>query len=110
MQREYRIILYVWAALIALALLSLATAFLPLGAGNSVACMLIAMLKAALVISFFMKLKGAGAAVQVFAATGLFVLALLFGISRSDFAVRRQSPAPWHAPQAEGPSEHPAKP
>jgi cytochrome c oxidase subunit IV len=84
-----------WLALMALLALTTASSYIPMGAWNSVANMGISCAKALLIALFFMHLRGAGALLRIAAITGLVWLALLFGLSWSDFGTRSISPAPW---------------
>jgi cytochrome c oxidase subunit 4 len=88
-----------WAALIALMLASLGSAYVPLGPWNSVISLAIAAVKIALVLWWFMQLRRAGALLRLCAAVGLFMLALLFGLSGLDDATRDRRAAPVQAPQ-----------
>jgi cytochrome c oxidase subunit IV len=90
--------LQVWAALIALLALSCASAFVPLGWFNGALNMVIALSKAALVAMFFMHLRSASMLFRLCAASALFALALLFGLSGSDYATRIIRPAAWAPP------------
>ncbi|GAB3401122.1 Caa(3)-type oxidase subunit IV [Massilia agilis] len=91
----------VWIALLALLALSAASAWLRLGAWNSVANLGIAVLKALLVALFFMRLATGGALLlRVVALTALFTLALLLALSGSDYATRELFRAPWDQPTA----------
>ena len=78
----------VWMALIALLLATLGSAFVPLGALNSAINLAIATAKALLVAWFFMHLRSGHAMLRITAAAGLFWLAILIGLSLTDFAVR----------------------
>jgi cytochrome c oxidase subunit 4 len=84
-----------WLALMALLALTTASSYIPMGAWNSVANMGISCAKALLIALFFMHLRGAGVLLRIAALTGLVWLALLFGLSWSDFGTRNISPAPW---------------
>jgi len=89
----------VWIALLALLALTAGSAFVNLGAWNSVANLVIAAAKALLVAAFFMHLRRhASALVRVFAAAALFTLALLFALSGADYATRHIAPVPWSEP------------
>jgi cytochrome c oxidase subunit IV len=87
-----------WAALMLLLALSCASAFVPLGAFNSIVNFAVAAAKALLVAVFFMHLLHASSLTRIFAAVALFMLALLFGLSSADYATRHIVPAPWAAP------------
>ncbi|TCS39372.1 cytochrome c oxidase subunit 4 [Paucimonas lemoignei] len=101
-KRESRRIAAVWLALLVLLALTAASAYLKLGAANSVINMAIALVKAALVAVFFMHLRGSHALVRVIAATALFTLALLFAVSSTDYATRMVFRAPLQAPVTGG--------
>jgi cytochrome c oxidase subunit IV len=104
--REYRLCAGVWIALMLLLAATCASAYLPLGVWNSVTNLVIAAVKVLLVSVFFMHLKSGSAAIRIYAVTALFALALLFGLTLTDYEVRDahhttyQQPrqAPSHAP------------
>jgi cytochrome c oxidase subunit 4 len=58
----------------------------------------IACAKALLVALVFMRLCTAGVLIRLVCVTGLVLLALLFGLSGTDYATRHQLPAPWSEP------------
>jgi cytochrome c oxidase subunit 4 len=99
-KKEYKLCVSIWLSLVVLALLSLGSAYLPMGMWNAVASMGIAAIKVALVVAFFMRLGGTGA-VRIYAAAGLFVLMLLLIISGADYATRVTDEAPWQTPLGE---------
>lgn len=78
----------VWAALIALLLLTLGSAYVQLGRFNAAINLAIAAAKALLVIFFFMHLRSAHYMLRIAATAGFFWLAILIGLSLTDFAVR----------------------
>ncbi|WP_168204797.1 cytochrome C oxidase subunit IV family protein [Noviherbaspirillum sp. UKPF54] len=90
--------LLVWAALIVLLLITFGSAYLKLGAWNSVLNLAIAAVKAALVAVFFMHLRGAPALLRIAASAAILTLALLFGLSQADYATRTLHGAPWQSP------------
>jgi cytochrome c oxidase subunit 4 len=90
--------LLVWAALMVLLLLTVASTWLRLGAWNSVLNLAIATLKALLVAIFFMRLRRASALLRLVAAAALLALAVLFGLSHTDYATRSMQSAPWQKP------------
>ena len=94
-RRDY---LVTWAALLALLAATFALAHLRLGTWNSVVSLAIAALKALLVACVFMRLRRAPALVVIFAGAALVAMAILFGLSGTDYATRAISPAPWTAP------------
>jgi cytochrome c oxidase subunit 4 len=87
-----------WVGLMIFLALTFASSYLPMGPWNTVANTGISCAKAVLIALFFMHLRHAGALLRVAAVAGLLWLALLFGISWTDFATRQISPAPWIAP------------
>jgi cytochrome c oxidase subunit 4 len=89
-----------WAALMALmALMALRPrAHSPLGEWNTVINLAIAALKAALVAWFFMHLRRVAPLTRALAVAAVFMLALLFGLSSTDFATRPDAPARWDPP------------
>lgn len=94
----YQCIILVWAALMALLLLSFGSAYLKLGAWNNVINLGIAAVKALLVAVFFMHLRSASTMLRIVAATALLTLALLFGLSHADYATRVMQHSPWQTP------------
>jgi cytochrome c oxidase subunit 4 len=94
-KREYVVVLAVWLALVALALLSCGSAYLPIGAWNTVASMSIAVVKAVLVALFFMRLARSGGSVRIYAVVGTWTLFLLLSIGGSDYLSRDTVHAPW---------------
>lgn len=94
-RHPYRRGILVWAALMALLLLSFGSAYLKLDAWNSVINLAIAAAKAALVALFFMHLRKSSALLRIVAVIALFTLVLLFGLSDADYATRVMHSAPW---------------
>ncbi len=95
-----RVYLAVFGALIALALLTTAISYIDLGLFNSVAALLIAGLKTALVVLWFMHVRYASRLTWVFVIAGFCWLAILMALSASDYMTRGWLPAPnafpWH--------------
>jgi caa(3)-type oxidase subunit IV len=79
--------------------LTFGSAYLQMGAWNSVVNLTIAAAKAALVGIFFMHLTASHEVTRIFACVALFTLALLFILSGSDYATREIYRAPWQTPQ-----------
>jgi len=88
-----------WLGLMVFLALTLGSSYIPMGPWNTAINMGISCAKALLIALFFMHLRGAGALLRIAALVGLLWLALLFGISWSDFGTRSISPAPWAAPR-----------
>ena len=78
----------VFAALLVGTGLTVAVAFVDLGALNNVLMLGIAMTKALLVILFFMHVRWSSRLTWVVAASGFFWLLILFGITMSDYLTR----------------------
>lgn len=84
-----------WLGLMVCLALTAGSSYIPLGPWNTAINMAISCAKALLIAVVFMQLKSAGALVRLVALTGVLWLALLFGLSWTDFATRSISPAPW---------------
>jgi len=80
--------LAVFSALLALLAISASTTLLPPSAWKGPAGLLIAAAKAALIVTFFMRLRSARGLVRVFAAAGLFWLAILGALILADYLTR----------------------
>lgn len=78
----------VFAALIALTLLTVITAYMNLGALGLPVALGIAITKGTLVILFFMHLKEAGGLVKLSLISGFVWLLILMGITLCDYAAR----------------------
>ena len=98
LDRVTRRFLSIWLALIGLLLATLGSAYLPMGAWNSVANLAIAVVKALLVALVFMHLKSDRPVLRVPAVAALLTLALLFGLTLADYSARTRYAAPWQAP------------
>ena len=96
--RRYAVQLKVWAALLALLLLTFSSSYLKLGAWNSVINLCVAAAKTLLVALYFMELRRASAMLRIAAIVALLTLGLLFGLSGTDYSTRATSVAPWQAP------------
>ena len=90
--------LAVWLALVALALASLAMAYVPLGRGNMAVAIGISCLKMLLIAAFFMRLRQAEGLRRLAAAACLLWLAFLFALTFTDLLTR--APASQPAPSA----------
>jgi cytochrome c oxidase subunit 4 len=97
-KRHTRHLALAWAALIALMLASLGSAYLALGAGNAIAGLVIAAVKAGLVVIVFMRLGHAAPAVRLAAAAALATWLLLAGLSGVDYATRPNDAAVYQQP------------
>ena len=83
-----RVYFAVFAALLVLTATTTAVSFLDLGPWNSVVALVIAFLKATLVVLFFMHVKYSPRLTQVVIAGGLFWLAIMIALTLSDFLTR----------------------
>ena len=78
----------VWIALLVLLALTTASAYVDLGAGNTLANLAIAAVKVGLVAVFFMHLKTADGAVRLAAGAALLFLSILAFLAFGDFLTR----------------------
>jgi cytochrome c oxidase subunit 4 len=77
-----------WLGLLALLALTVTLAHLPFGAFNATIALAIGAIKAAIVAAFFMELWHRNARTLVFAAAGLFWLAIQLWLGIMDFLTR----------------------
>lgn len=68
--------------------LTVAAAFIDMGAMNNVVMLLIAVIKATLVVLFFMHVRWSSRLTWVIAMAGFFWLLILFGVTMSDYMTR----------------------
>lgn len=78
----------VFSALLVLLVVTVAVARVDLGAWNPVVALAVAAAKAILIVLYFMHVRYAGPLTQVAAASGFLWLALLLGLTYSDFGTR----------------------
>ncbi len=83
-----------WVVLLVLLGISVASAYLPLGAWHPVVNFGIAVTQAAIIFLIFMRLKGRPSLKWVFAAAGFFWLFLLFALAGVDYFTRQGYPLP----------------
>ncbi|HZC37299.1 MAG TPA: cytochrome C oxidase subunit IV family protein [Sphingomicrobium sp.] len=83
-----------WAALLLLLATTTAMAFVPLGTANLFISLTIAVIKAGLVLVFFMELKRSSGLVRVFAAAGFFWLMILIALTAADYTHRTDQRTP----------------
>ena len=84
----------VFVSLICLTLLTTGVAFIDLGPFNTVVALTIAFCKMLLVILFFMHVRHSGGLVRIALVAGFFWLALLMGLTMSDYRTRTWTPPP----------------
>ena len=82
----------VFAALIALTITTVAVSKIELGEYNFVVAMTIAVVKALLVILFFMHVKQSSAMTKLFVVAGFFWMAILFAFTLGDYFSRAWVP------------------
>ena len=96
-----RLYLLVFASLMVLTFLTVAASRYDFGAGNTVVAMGIAILKATLVVLFFMHVKYSNRLVQLFIGAAFLWLALLIAGALSDYVSRGRVN---HVPEPRGPT------
>jgi cytochrome c oxidase subunit 4 len=84
----------VFAALIALTITTVAVSKLDLGEYNFICAMSIAVVKATLVVTFFMDVRRASSMTRLFIFAGLFWLAIMLVFMLSDYLTRDWLPTP----------------
>lgn len=87
-----RTLLFTWLGLLALLASTVAIAYAPLGAANTVIAMLIAATKSALVATIFMELRERNALTLTFAAAGFFWLGIMLWLALTDYVTRPNFP------------------
>ena len=86
--RTLRLYLIVWAALMALVALTVASSYIELGSFNLLVSLAISAAKTALVMTLYMELRREHGTTIVFALTGFFWLALMIAPTVADLATR----------------------
>jgi cytochrome c oxidase subunit IV len=77
-----------WAVLIVLFAISLGSAYIPLGGGNVVVNLLIAVIMVVVLATFLMDLQNATVLIRVVAIGGLFWTIMMFSLTFSDYLSR----------------------
>ena len=90
---------WAWLALLALMLTSLGSAYVPMGPGNVIAGIVIAIVKSTIVVWLFMRFADASTTVRIAAATGLAAWLLLIALSGVDYATRSAPQVPIQQPE-----------
>ena len=88
MKPERRANVLTWIALLVLLAITCGTSFIPMGRLNLVINLGVAVLKALLVVIVFMHLRKEHAVIRLVALVGIVWLALLAGLSATDFGAR----------------------
>jgi cytochrome c oxidase subunit 4 len=78
----------IFAALMALTLVTVAVAYVDLGAINTVAALGIAALKAAIVVLYFMHVKFGTRLIKLTVIAGLYWMGILLALTLSDYLTR----------------------
>lgn len=87
-RRLWRGPLLAWIALLVLFLVSLGSAYIPLGAGNLALNLFIAVVMVILVAVFLMDLQNAKLLVRIVAVAGLYWTMMMFVLTFSDYFTR----------------------
>jgi len=88
--------LSIFAALMVLSAITVGAAFVNLGALNPVVALTIAVIKATLVILFFMHVKYSSRLTKLTVVLSLFFVVILFAETLMDYATRGFGPLPPH--------------
>jgi cytochrome c oxidase subunit 4 len=83
-----RVYLAIFAALMVFTAITVAVAFFDLGALNNVVMLSIAVIKATLVVLFFMHVRYSTRLIPLVVAGGVFFLLILLGIAMPDYLTR----------------------
>ncbi|MBN9305547.1 MAG: hypothetical protein BGO82_03550 [Devosia sp. 67-54] len=83
-----RAALLTYVGLLLLLALTVASTFVPLGAGNSLINLAVAVAKAALIGMVFMHLRRSGLLVSLTVAVLLFWICLMYGLTLNDYFTR----------------------
>jgi len=84
----------IFMALILLLVISIAVSYVHLGEWNVVAAVSIAVIKAVLIILYFMHVRHSSHLVWVFVGAGFFWLGIMFALTFSDYLTRGWLPSP----------------
>jgi len=87
-----RTYLTIFAILMILLVVTVAVAFVHLGEFNLIVAMMIAIIKAALVVLFFMHVKYSSRLVQVYVVAGFLWVGIMFAFTFADYATRQWTP------------------
>jgi cytochrome c oxidase subunit 4 len=90
--------LSIFTALMVLSAITVGAAFVNLGALNPVVALTIAVIKATLVILFFMHVKYSSRLTKLTVVLSLFFVVILFAETLMDYATRGFGPQPPHIP------------
>jgi len=95
---KVNILVGVWASLIVLTILTTLISHVDLGAFNIVAALLIALVKASLVVWIFMGVRFTTSLTKLFVVAGIVWLGILILLTYSDYSSRHWTyhPKPWN--------------
>lgn len=85
---DWKIYLYVYLALMVLLGLTVGVTFIDLGVFSLIGTITIAVVKAVLVILYFMHVRHSNRVIQVYAIGGFVWLSILIGLTLSDYLTR----------------------
>ena len=88
MKPDRRADVLAWIALLVLLAITCGTSFVPMGKLNAAVNLAVALAKAVLVLLVFMRLRKEDPLIRLVAGVGVVWLAILVGLSATDFAVR----------------------
>ena len=83
-----RVLLWSWLALLSLLIVTVFTAYVPLGGINTVVALVIALGKALIVAAIFMELRERGGLTLAFAGAGFFWLGIMLWLALADYLTR----------------------
>src|SRR5256885_15553343 len=89
-----KIYVSVWLSLLVLLAVTVGVAYIHLGWFNPAAALTIAVIKAMIIILYFMHVRHSPKLVWIFVGAGFFWLAILFTLSMGDYLTRAYLPAP----------------
>jgi cytochrome c oxidase subunit IV len=84
----------VFAALLTLTAITVGVTYIHMGRFNFVVALLIAIIKASLVVLYFMNVKNSSPLTKLFVMAGVFWMAILILLTFSDYATRGWLPVP----------------
>jgi cytochrome c oxidase subunit 4 len=87
-----RLLWTIWAVLLLLLVVTVGASYFHFGRVNTLVALCIAMVKAALIALYFMRLRTSSKLIWVVAVGSLVWLAILFTLTISDYATRRYLP------------------
>ncbi len=99
-----RLYVVIWGLLMALLVLTVAISEVDLGTWNFAIAFAIAMVKAVLIVLFFMHVRYSPGLTKVVACAGFFWLAIMLGLTFADYASRG-----WLEPHRAGPAPIPPR-